>query len=204
MAKMPSTFHVGGFEDEAIQPYVMVSNSHDGSRAVEASVVTERVVCHNTFTAAMAGAKRTVKVRHTKNMGQKMTEAKAVINVVETYSKSLQRVGTELIGRAFSTQDFDRFIESLVPTRDEQGDEKAGIALTKAQNKQEHIKTIWANKPDLQNVRNTRWGALQAVIDYNDHHIDSRGDNKAEKRMSRILLPMQKNIGHHALDLLTR
>jgi len=203
MAKLPETIHIAGMEDEAIQPYVMVSNSHDGSRAVEASVVTERVVCHNTFTAALNGAKRTHKIRHTKNMSQRMNEAKAVINIVKTYSDELQKVGTDLLGQGFTTQEFDNFLESLVPTVDKDGSTKTGIALTKAENKQEQIKTIWANKDDLQNIKHTKWGALQAVIDFNDHHIESRGDNKAEKRMSRILLPMQKNIGHKALDLLS-
>jgi phage/plasmid-like protein (TIGR03299 family) len=199
MAKLPEAVHIGGFEDEAIQPYVMVSNSHDGSKGLEASVVTVRVVCNNTFTAALEGAKRTHKIRHTKNMSQRMKEAKNVIGVVDTYGKNLRKLGDKLIGESFSNGDFDKFLETLVPTAglDE------GIALTKAQNKQELIKGIYVNKPDLQNIKGTKWGALQAVIDYNDHHIKGRGKDQAENRMTRILMPMQKNIGHHALDILT-
>jgi len=198
MAKLPTAVHIGGFEDEAIQPYIMVSNSHDGSKAVEASVVTVRVVCNNTFTAALSGAKRTHKIRHTKNMAERMAEAKTAINVVDTYSAELRKTGDLLIGQSFSNGDFDKFLETLVPTK---GLDAA--PLTKAENKQEAIKVIWANKPDLQNIKNTKWGVLQAIIDYNDHSIVSRGDNKAEKRMSRILMPMTANIGHKALDLLT-
>jgi phage/plasmid-like protein (TIGR03299 family) len=198
MAKLPEAVYIGGFEDEAIQPYVMVSNGHDGSKGLEASVVTVRVVCSNTFTAALQGAKRTHKIRHTKNMGERMTEAKNVINVVDTYGANLRKLGDKLIGQSFSNGDFDKFLETLVPT----ADLDAGAALTKAENKQEAIKSLYINKPDLQNIKGTKWGALQAVIDYNDHHIVSRGNNKAENRMTRILMPMQKNIGHTALDLL--
>lgn len=197
LAKLPECTYIAGMEDEAIQPYVMISNSHDGSRAVEAVVTPVRVVCANTWTAALRGAKRTFKIRHTKNMSGRINEAKNALGITHAYMAELEALGTDLVNQPFSNAEFDKFLESLVPTVDLEK-----LALTKAQVKQEKIKSIWTNKPDLQNVKNTRWGALQAAIDYNDHHIESRGDNKDEKRMSRILMPMQPNIGHRALDLL--
>jgi len=207
MAQLPEPIYIAGMEDEAIQPYIMVSNSHDGSKAVEASVVTVRVVCNNTFTAALSSAKRTFKIRHTKNMTGKINEAKRTLGITHAYMAELEALGTDLVGQSFSDAEFDRFLESLVPTKDAawdvaMSDKDTSIALTKAMNKQEKIREIRANKPDLQNIKGTKWGALQAVIDYNDHHIPGRGDNKAENRMSRILMPMQKNIGHKALDIL--
>lgn len=198
MAKLPESIYIAGMEDEAIQPYIMVSNSHDGTRAVEATVTPIRVVCNNTFTAALSSAKRTFKIRHTKNMSGRINEAKKALDITHAYMAELEALGTDLVNQSFTNAEFDAFLESLVPTADLEKQ-----ALTKAQNKQEMIKEIWTNKPDLQNIKNTRWGALQSVIDYHDHHITGRGDNKAEKRMSRILMPMQPNIGHKALDILT-
>jgi len=198
LAKLPEDIYIAGMEDEAISSYLLISNSHDGSKAVEATVTPVRVVCNNTFTAALKTAKRTFKIRHTKNMSGRITEAKNALGITHAYMAELEALGTNLVGQSFSNAEFDKFLESLAPT---EGKDK--LALTKAQNKQEAIKAIYTNTPNLQNIKGTKWGALQAVIDYNDHHIDSRGDNKAEKRMSRILMPMQKNIGHHALDLLT-
>lgn len=198
LAKMPEDIYIAGMEDEAISSYLLISNSHDGSKAVEATVTPVRVVCNNTFTAALRTAKRTFKIRHTKNMSGRINEAKNALGITHAYMAELEALGTNLVNQSFSNAEFDKFLESLVPTADLEK-----LALTKAQAKQEKIKSIWTNKPDLQNIKNTRWGALQAAIDYNDHHIESRGDNKAEKRMSRILMPMQPNIGHRALDLLT-
>lgn len=198
LAKLPEQVYIGGMEDEAIQPFVMISNSHDGSKAVEATVTPVRVVCNNTFTAALSGAKRTFKIRHTKNITGKIAEVKNALGITHAYMAELEALGTNLLNQSFSDAEFDRFLETLVPTKglDE------GISLTKATNKQDTIKAIRANKPDLQNIKNTKWGILQSVIDYNDHHIKGRGDNQDEKRMSRILMPMQKNIGHEALDIL--
>jgi len=208
MAKLPEAIYINGMEDEAIQPYIMVSNSHDGSKAVEATVTPIRVVCNNTFTAALSGAKRTFKIRHTKNMSGKITEAKRTLGITHAYMAELEALGNNLVNQSFSSAEFDAFLESLVPTveleRELVASEKdKSIALTKALNKQDAIRSIRANKPDLQNVKNTKWGALQAVIDFNDHHIEGRGDNKAERRMSRILMPMTANIGHKAMDILT-
>ena len=208
MAKLPEAIYINGMEDEAIQPYIMVSNSHDGSKAVEATVTPVRVVCNNTFTAALSGAKRTFKIRHTKNMSGKINEAKRTLGITHAYMAELEALGNSLVNQSFSNAEFDAFLETLVPTVDLErelvaSEKDKSIALTKALNKQEKIKEIRANKPDLQNVKNTKWGALQAVIDFNDHHIEGRGDNKAERRMSRILMPMTANIGHKALDILT-
>jgi phage/plasmid-like protein (TIGR03299 family) len=207
MAQLPEAVYIAGMEDEAIQPYLMVSNGHDGLKAVEATVTPVRVVCNNTFTAALGQAKRTFKIRHTKNMSGRITEAKRALDITHAYMAELEALGTKLVNEKFSNDEFDKFLESLVPTVELEramvaSEKDKSIALTKALNKQESIKSIYINKPDLQNVKGTKWGALQAVIDYNDHHIDGRGDNKAEKRMSRILMPNAANIGHTALDLL--
>lgn len=198
LAKLPEDIYIAGMEDEAISSYLLISNSHDGSKAVEATVTPIRVVCNNTFTAALKSAKRTFKIRHTKHMSGKINEAKNALGITHAYMAELEALGTKLVGEKLDVSAFDKFLETLVPT--EGLDD--GISLTKATNKQEAISSLYHNKPDLQNIKGTKWGALQAVIDYNDHHIESRGDNKEEKRMSRILMPMQPNIGHRALDIL--
>ena len=208
LAQLPESIYIAGMEDEAIQPYLFVTNSHDGSKAIEASVTPIRLTCNNMFSAALKAAKRTFKIRHTKNMTGKINEAKRALGITHAYMAELEALGTDLVGQSFSNADFDRFLETLVPTKDAawdvaMSDKDTSIALTKALNKQDQIKGIWKNKPDLQNIQNTKWCALQSVIDFHDHHIGGRGDNKAENRMSRILMPVQKNIGHKALDILT-
>lgn len=207
MAKLPEAIYIDGLEDEAIQPYIMVSNGHDGSKSVEATVTPIRVVCNNTFTAALSGAKRTFKIRHTKNMSGRINEAKRTLGITHAYMNELQALGTNLVNQKFSDAEFEKFLETLVPTEALQqeldaSEKDKSIALTKALNKQEAIREVYKTTDNLQNIRGTKWGALQAVIDFNDHHIPGRGDNKAENRMSRILMPQTANIGHNALALL--
>lgn len=203
LAKLPETAVIAGMEDEVIQPYILISNSHDGSTGLRADIVTIRVVCNNTFTAALQGAKRTVKVRHTKNMAKRMHTAKDVLGVKTNYLNKLVEVGSEMAKTEMSMRQFDNFLEKLVPTKDEDGAKKEGRALTMATDKQEQIKVIYTNTDDLQNIKGTRWGALQAVVDFHDHHVESRGEDKGEKRMQRILNPTPANLTHKAFALLS-
>jgi phage/plasmid-like protein (TIGR03299 family) len=196
LAELPDQVYIAGDEDEAIQPYILVSNSHDGSTAVTAAVTPVRVVCNNTLTCALKGTKRAFKVRHTKMMGGRISEAKRALGITHGYLKELKKVGDSLINEPMDAVEFDRFMEHLAPTEG-----KEGRGLTVMQKKQDEIKTIYHNTDNLQNIKGTRWGALQAVIDYNDHSIPGRGENQDEKRMHRILnLP---NITHDAFKYLT-
>ena len=196
LAELPETINISGMEDEAIKQNILISNSHDGSTAVSASITPVRVVCNNTLTLALKGTPRTFKIRHTKNISGRINEAKRVLGIAEAYAERLQAVGTTLINSKFSDAEFEAFLESLVPTKGK--DE--GRSLTVATIKQEAIRGIYRTAPDLQNIKGTKWGSLQAVIDFNDHHIKGRGEGKAENRMNRIL--NQPNITHEAFNIL--
>lgn len=197
LAQLPETIKISGMEDEAIQQNILIANSHDGSTAVSASITPVRVVCNNTLTLALKGTPRTFKIRHTKNMSGRINEAKRVLGIAEAYGERIQAVGTALVNAKFSDAEFEAFLESLVPTKGKE----VGRSLTVAEDKQEVIRNIYRTAPDLQNIKGTRWGALQAVIDYNDHHIKGRGNNQGESRMNRIL--NMPNITHEAFAILS-
>lgn len=207
LMQLPEQINLTDSDDESINQYILLRNSHDGSTAVTAAVTPIRVVCNNTLTMALQGTRRQYNVRHTQTMQGKLTEANKVLGIAKGYGKALEAVGKEMIAASFSNAEFDAFLESLVPTEDKMrelasSDKEKHAGLTRALNKQDEIKSIYHNTPDLQNIKGTKWGAFQAIVDYNDHHIDGRGNNKAENRMNRILhLP---NITHDAFKMLTK
>lgn len=55
---------------DTINQYIVIANSHDGSLAITALVTNVRVVCNNTLTAAMQGAKDTIKVVEATGKGE--------------------------------------------------------------------------------------------------------------------------------------
>lgn len=69
LARLPREYIIGG---EHISPYLVFSNTHDGSGAVRVAVTPVRVVCSNTLNLALATAKRSWSMCHTGNVSEKM------------------------------------------------------------------------------------------------------------------------------------
>ena len=72
MCKLPEDFEVT--KGDPIERYILLTNSHDGSGSVMALMTPVRVVCWNTLSAAISGAKNLVKIRHTKNAHAKIAQ----------------------------------------------------------------------------------------------------------------------------------
>lgn len=79
-----------------------------------------------------------------------------------------------------------------------------GRAVRNAERVREAIRTAYRTAPDLENVRGTRWGALQAVAAYIDHGQPTRqtaGRSHSEARFERATEPQP--LKDRALELLT-
>lgn len=63
LAKMPQRYIISG---DAIEPYLVFSNTHDGSGAIRVAMTPIRVVCQNTLNLALRGAQRSWSARHTR------------------------------------------------------------------------------------------------------------------------------------------
>ena len=72
LARLPKEYIISG---EQISPYLVFSNSHDGSAAVRVAVTPIRVVCNNTLNLALSTAKRSWAMVHTGNIKGKIHEA---------------------------------------------------------------------------------------------------------------------------------
>lgn len=86
LARLPREYIIAG---ERISPYLVFSNSHDGSGAVRVALTPIRVVCNNTLNLALEKASRSWSMIHTGNISDKMQEAKDTLFMAETYMDSL-------------------------------------------------------------------------------------------------------------------
>lgn len=78
--KVDKSIFVGN-EDE-IRQYVLIATSHDGSMSITAMPTNVRVVCNNTLSAALRGAKGAIKIRHTSRAAERLQEAAKVLNLI--------------------------------------------------------------------------------------------------------------------------
>lgn len=109
---------VVGDSDEVHQ-YVLLTNSHDGSLAITAMPTNVRVVCANTLSAALAGAKGAHKIRHTRNAADRVKEAFTIMGLLEDNSKVNAAAYNAMKCNSLTKQEFFDYIGNIFITSDE-------------------------------------------------------------------------------------
>jgi hypothetical protein len=85
LVNMPQGRIVG---DEC-QPYLCISNAHDGSLALQVSLTGIRVICSNTLSAALHIANRKLSIRHKKEVLRTMGAASKYFHDLEIFASEL-------------------------------------------------------------------------------------------------------------------
>ena len=152
---------------EDIQPYVIFSNSHDGTSAVQVALTTVRVVCKNTLALALATAPRVWSIMHTKSAEARMKAARESMNFIGTYLTELPRQITSMSESTITDDDFEIVAAKLFPIP-----KRTDSNLTKITNAtiaQAKFRMIYYNTPDLKKHIGTSWGVYNAYSDYVSH-----------------------------------
>jgi len=89
-AKLPGYIKVGN--DDVIEQYVFLTNTHDGSSSIIAAFTPVRVVCNNTLNAALHNLSNVVKIKHTANAKDRLKEAHKVMGMMNTLSPMLEGI----------------------------------------------------------------------------------------------------------------
>jgi len=159
VAELPGDLKIAGDE---YKQYIFLGNSYDGSTNLYCMTTAVRVVCANTWAAAIASADSIIKVRHSFNYEEKMKVARKVLLKSTEYFGAFAKMGEVLAATPFTSEQFDGLMKHLWPD----ADSKRG--MTVALNNRDAFRVV-ANANDLDTLRGTAWGVLQAAIDYSDH-----------------------------------
>ena len=162
-----------GVEDK-INTYLLVTTSHDGSLSIQAITTPVRVVCQNTHTIALKGAKQTFKVRHTQTLDGRVQQAREALGLAHSYLDAFEIEAKALIETEITKAQFDKIVELAYPMPDK--DVKG--AMTKWQNKIDVIQDLLTQPTNLQ-IANTAWGAYNTLTERLDWFRSARGN--AEK-----------------------
>ena len=158
---------------DEFDPFMMISNGHDGGSAVKVCLTAIRAVCRNTAVLALKKASNLVTVQHPKKMYDKLLVAKEVLLANSKYMEELKIVAEELAVKPFSEEAFEALAYKLYPIEEE----KSEIIQIRNLAQIEHLLRAY-NQDDLQNFNNTAWKALQAVSDVNSHPLRFRETKK--------------------------
>ena len=159
--------------NDRIQTYLMLSTSHDGSQATRASVVTCRPVWWNTYTLALAGAKTSISIRHTKNSPIAIEDARKSLGMAFTYMDKFQQEVEALIHTEMTQVQVVKAFETVYAMPDK---EAGKAAMTKWEAKQDALMDIYTS-PTCVNIAGTAWGVYSALTEQLDYGTKSRKGN---------------------------
>jgi phage/plasmid-like protein (TIGR03299 family) len=184
MMELPEGISVPG-DDGEIKPYILVTNGHDGGTSLQGSVTMVRTVCANTWTLAIASAIRTFKIRHSGSIDGKLAAARQALGVTFSYSQEFAIAAQALVESPITDKLAEKVLERVfpLPARAQKNPDRVDLEQFG------QVLNVYRNSPNLQNIRGTKWGVLQAVGEFLDHETEYRGRvfDAAEVRMDSIL-----------------
>lgn len=162
LARMPREFIING---EQISPYLVFSNTHDGSGAIKVAVTPIRVVCNNTLNLALSTAKRSWSMVHTGDVQGKMEEAKQTLFMVEKYMSRLGREFENLRKIELTDRQVMDYIKLLLPYENEDN----SLHVRNINRLREDMQKRYFDAPDLKDVGNNAYRFVNAVSDFATH-----------------------------------
>jgi phage/plasmid-like protein (TIGR03299 family) len=171
----------GRIVEDEYQPYLCLSNAHDGSACLQVFLTGVRVVCNNTLTAALTTAKRKISIRHLSCMEQRKDEALKTMGAASKYFHDLETFASELAGKKVNIV---KVLDKLFPASSDMSRRQ----LKSNKEVKDIIKNLLRQKDDLQNFKGTAWGAYSAIADYRSNAEPKRKTSTfADTKMAMFL-----------------
>ena len=162
LARLPREYIIAG---ERISPYLVFSNTHDGSGSVKVAVTPVRVICNNTLNLALETAQRSFSMVHTGNISDKITEARDTLFKAESYMDRLGAEFEQLHQQKVTDAEVQKYIELLIPM-----ESNATRTQEKNVNRlREDLAMRYYDAPDLQKVGKNAYRFINAVSDFATH-----------------------------------
>ena len=81
--RLDENFYLDDFKKDAVENYIIITTSHDGSGAIKIFSSPVRVVCQNTLNMALMKKTESISYKHTKNVRERMDYEKIVARFLE-------------------------------------------------------------------------------------------------------------------------
>ncbi|MED1872052.1 DUF932 domain-containing protein [Brevibacillus borstelensis] len=162
LAKLPENYIISG---DRISPYLVFSNSHDGSGSIKVAITPIRVVCQNTLNLALRSAKRMWGTIHTGDIKSKLEEAKKTLLLAQSYMDKLGTEIDQLHRIKLPDHKIMEYIDLLLPMPD-------NASRTQEKNIQQlrsDMKMRYFEAPDLSHVGKNGYRFINAVSDFATH-----------------------------------
>ena len=162
LARLPREYVISG---ERISPYLVFSNTHDGSGAIRVAITPIRVVCNNTLNLALARAERSFSMIHTGNINEKFEEAKKALFMADTYMEELGKEFERLRSIKVSDAQVEEYVNMLIPL----DEDATATQIKNARTLRNDILTRYFDAPDLKVLGKNAYRFVNAASDFATH-----------------------------------
>jgi len=196
--KLPTTMRVGGSstgtDGDPIDLYLNGINSH-GDSSFKVMVTPVRWFCTNMI--QWKQAQQTISIRHTANALANVDLARKVLALSFAALDDFQAEAERMIETTVSDAEFEAIVRAEYgPAADAK---KAGITL--ANDRVDTMLSLFVEGSANANIRNTAWGAYNALVEYADFAQPVNGADELVKAQIRVERSL---IGHAGADAKAR
>lgn len=207
LARFGKSFTVGGTDE--VVPYLILTNSHDGTEPVRIYPTTMRVVCQNTYNAASRLRTMGYSFRHTANMANRINEAARLFaNAHDDHAKfaeAAQYLATQFIDpmlffnrsldkvAGITEAEMNKGVEVLLGNLQGEDRDRKEKSLNRAIRDRKEMLDAIQNRFEsetcngIETIRGTAWSAWNAVTEYADHALTAYRGTTQTKRERRFV-----------------
>jgi phage/plasmid-like protein (TIGR03299 family) len=179
---MPESIRVlDGF---SVRPMLLATTSHNGSISTTYKQVATRVECDNLLARAISEKTETFRARHTKNSNFRLQNVRDALGFVHRMTEDIVAEVTKYANIKVSDREWEAIVSKLMPINTDANAPKQ--AISRIENKQEHIKDMYRNDPRVAPFTGTALGVIQAFNTFNQHVI-GKDENRVERNMMNAL-----------------
>lgn len=182
--------------DGGLGSFLVAATSHDGSSSMYVTVVNVRWACTNGL-VGLSDLAHTVKIRHTAKAEERLVEAQRIMAGASSYLVDTTRIMEELLDTPVSAEVGEAWIRHVLAPLP---DTNSKPAIANAERKQSELLSTWKHSDNLNDVRDTGWGFLNAVAEWNEW-TGSGVQRRQRTPMERLLTGSGQDIVHQARDL---
>jgi phage/plasmid-like protein (TIGR03299 family) len=192
LAKLPENITVADKKD-VIEPYMLLTNSHDGTIAIDFRLTVVRVVCQNTLALAMRRDQSSQIFKRAHNVSPEtlLVKANEFYQFCTKAAADFGHVFQKMHDVQFGQDELESLVATLLPLPRPPSNTSVSSAvkkqyetrLRKITEAREGITTVFAegcsNGLKIPPAEKTLWGALNAVTAFVDHKQEITGDRYA-------------------------
>ncbi len=175
LARIPTEYMAGA--QDAIQPYILLTNSHDGSKALRIFPTTIRVVCQNTLNLALQnGLGEGLSIRHRPSLSERVAEARQKLGIIHARFDQFDAELHTMLHKEVAGMELERYFNACTPT------------TTGKRAEERRRKIVGQFRDNFNNATNTlpgmagtAWAAYNSVSQYFDHQRSFKGASTLER-----------------------